>query len=194
MAVSRSVTSTPPPWLMGLCLLLLNRQDEGSALMTFTQGLHYTSIIQLKDLLNLIFQVAKRPDHLSYGTSGRLCVEHNCCPVVILAVRVCKEAYSHVGAQSNILDEKYLGFPCSRYINSPGGSVTAGLAIYDTMQSVSLDYTSTKLNSCGKDLTHFLRYVHPPISTWCVGQACSMGSLLLAAGTQGMRHSLPNSR
>jgi len=47
-----------------------------------------------------------------------------------------------------------------RYINSPGGSVTAGLAIYDTMQ-----------------------YVLPPISTWCVGQACSMGSLLLAAGT-----------
>ena len=90
--------------------------------------------------------------------------------------------------------KKYFGLPCSRYINSPGGSVTAGLAIYDTMQSVSLDYTSTKLNSCGKDLTHFLRYVHPPISTWCVGQACSMGSLLLAAGTQGMRHSLPNSR
>ena len=76
--------------------------------MTFTQGLHYTSIIQLKNLLKLIFQVAKRPDHLSYGTSGRLCVEHNCCPAVILAVRVCKEAYSHVGAQSNILDEKVL--------------------------------------------------------------------------------------
>lgn len=57
------------------------------------------------------------------------------------------------------------------YINSPGGSVTAGLAIYDTMQ-----------------------YVKPPIATWCVGQACSMGSLLLAAGAPGLRHSLPNSR
>lgn len=57
------------------------------------------------------------------------------------------------------------------YINSPGGSVTAGLAIYDTMQ-----------------------YVKPPIATWCVGQACSMGSLLLAAGAPGMRHSLPNAR
>ena len=57
------------------------------------------------------------------------------------------------------------------YINSPGGSVTAGLAIYDTMQ-----------------------YILPPIATWCVGQACSMGSLLLASGTAGMRHSLPNSR
>ncbi|XP_018360321.1 PREDICTED: ATP-dependent Clp protease proteolytic subunit, mitochondrial isoform X2 [Trachymyrmex cornetzi] len=61
--------------------------------------------------------------------------------------------------------------PIHLYINSPGGSVTAGLGIYDTMQ-----------------------YVLPPISTWCVGQACSMASLLLAAGTKGMRHSLPNAR
>ena len=53
----------------------------------------------------------------------------------------------------------------------PGGVVTAGLAIYDTMQ-----------------------YILNPISTWCVGQAASMGSLLLAAGTSGMRHSLPNAR
>jgi len=57
------------------------------------------------------------------------------------------------------------------YINSPGGSVTAGLGIYDTMQ-----------------------YVQPPVATWCVGQACSMASLLLCAGSPGMRHSLPNSR
>lgn len=54
---------------------------------------------------------------------------------------------------------------------SQGGVVTAGLAIYDTMQ-----------------------YILNPISTWCVGQAASMGSLLLAAGTSGMRHSLPNAR
>ncbi|KAL3921588.1 MAG: hypothetical protein SGPRY_004852 [Prymnesium sp.] len=57
------------------------------------------------------------------------------------------------------------------YINSPGGVVTAGLAIYDTMQ-----------------------FVKPPISTLCIGQACSMGSLLLAAGEPGMRQALPNSR
>ncbi|XP_067678132.1 ATP-dependent Clp protease proteolytic subunit, mitochondrial-like [Haliotis asinina] len=57
------------------------------------------------------------------------------------------------------------------YINSPGGSVTAGLGIYDTMQ-----------------------YIQPPIATWCVGQACSMASLLMCAGEPGMRHSLPNSR
>ncbi|XP_066967671.1 ATP-dependent Clp protease proteolytic subunit isoform X1 [Macrobrachium rosenbergii] len=61
--------------------------------------------------------------------------------------------------------------PIHMYINSPGGVVTAGLGIYDTMQ-----------------------YVQPPIATWCVGQACSMASLLLAAGSPGMRHSLPHSR
>jgi ATP-dependent Clp protease protease subunit len=59
----------------------------------------------------------------------------------------------------------------SMYINSPGGVVTAGLSIYDTMQ-----------------------YVRPKISTLCVGQAASMGSLLLAAGEPNMRFSLPNSR
>jgi len=57
------------------------------------------------------------------------------------------------------------------YINSPGGVVTAGLAIYDTMQ-----------------------FIKPDISTICVGQAASMGSFLLAAGTKGKRHCLPNAR
>ncbi len=57
------------------------------------------------------------------------------------------------------------------YINSPGGSVTAGMAIYDTMQ-----------------------FVKPDITTICVGQAASMGALLLASGTHGKRYSLPNSR
>ena len=57
------------------------------------------------------------------------------------------------------------------YINSPGGSVTAGLAIYDTMQ-----------------------YVRPAISTLCVGQAASMGALLLAAGAKGKRYALPHAR
>jgi ATP-dependent Clp protease protease subunit len=59
----------------------------------------------------------------------------------------------------------------SIYINSPGGMVTSGLAIYDTMQ-----------------------FVRPPISTLCIGQAASMGSLLLSAGGKGMRFSLPNAR
>src|SRR6056300_1636765 len=57
------------------------------------------------------------------------------------------------------------------YINSPGGSVTAGLAIYDTMQ-----------------------FVHPEVATYCIGQASSMGALLLAAGSKGKRFALPHSR
>jgi ATP-dependent Clp protease protease subunit len=57
------------------------------------------------------------------------------------------------------------------YINSPGGIVTAGLAVYDTMQ-----------------------YIKPDIATVCIGQAASMGALLLTAGTKGKRYSLPNSR
>jgi len=59
----------------------------------------------------------------------------------------------------------------SMYINSPGGVVTSGMAIYDTMQ-----------------------FIRPAISTLCVGQAASMGSLLLTAGEKGMRHALPNAR
>merc|ERR1712141_805516 len=78
---------------------------------------------------------------------------------------------SIVVAQLLFLQSESAKKPVHMYINSPGGSVTAGLGIYDTMQ-----------------------YVLPPIATWCVGQACSMGSLLLAAGSPGMRHSLPNSR
>jgi ATP-dependent Clp protease protease subunit len=57
------------------------------------------------------------------------------------------------------------------YINSPGGVVTSGMAIYDTM-----------------------KFIRPPISTLCIGQAASMGSLLLCAGTPGMRFALPNAR
>eukprot|EP00095_Tigriopus_kingsejongensis_P008979 maker-scaffold334_size202906-snap-gene-1.36 protein:Tk08979 transcript:maker-scaffold334_size202906-snap-gene-1.36-mRNA-1 annotation:"atp-dependent clp protease proteolytic mitochondrial" len=78
---------------------------------------------------------------------------------------------SLVVAQLLFLQSESAKKPIHMYLNSPGGSVTAGLAIYDTMQ-----------------------YVRPPIATWCVGQACSMGSLLLAAGSPGMRHSLPNAR
>ena len=59
----------------------------------------------------------------------------------------------------------------SMYINSPGGIVTSGMAIYDTMQ-----------------------FIRPPVATLCIGQAASMGSLLLAAGEKGMRYSLPNAR
>lgn len=76
-----------------------------------------------------------------------------------------------VVAQLLYLDSLSQEAPIHMYINSPGGLVTAGLAIYDAMQ-----------------------FVRAPVSTLCVGQACSMASLLLAAGSPGLRRSLPNAR
>ena len=74
-------------------------------------------------------------------------------------------------AQILFLNMEEPGKDINIYINSPGGSVTAGLAIYDTMRFVKCD-----------------------VATFCLGQAASMGSLLLAAGTKGKRYSLPNAR
>ncbi|KZT42743.1 hypothetical protein SISSUDRAFT_1058213 [Sistotremastrum suecicum HHB10207 ss-3] len=73
-------------------------------------------------------------------------------------------------SQLLFLEAEEASRPIHLYINSPGGSVTAGLAIYDTMQ-----------------------YITSPVHTYCVGQACSMGSLLLAAGEKGKRRCLPHS-
>jgi len=76
-----------------------------------------------------------------------------------------------VVAQLLFLDSEDPGKDISLYINSPGGSVTAGLAIYDTIQ-----------------------YLHCDVQTICMGQACSMAALLLACGTEGKRWALPSSR
>jgi ATP-dependent Clp protease protease subunit len=78
---------------------------------------------------------------------------------------------SLVCAQLLFLESENPKKDISFYINSPGGVVTSGLAIYDTMQ-----------------------YIRPDVATVCIGQAASMGSLLLAAGTKGKRFSLPNAR
>ncbi len=78
---------------------------------------------------------------------------------------------SLVTAQLLYLEAENPNKEISVYINSPGGVVTSGLAIYDTMQ-----------------------YIRPKIATLCIGQAASMGSLLLAAGSPGMRYALPNAR
>ena len=72
---------------------------------------------------------------------------------------------------ANLIVAQLLFLDVSFYINSPGGSVSAGLAIYDTIQ-----------------------FIKPQVSTLCIGQAASMGALLLAAGTKGKRYCLPNSR
>ena len=76
-----------------------------------------------------------------------------------------------VVAQLLFLESENPDKDISLYINSPGGSVTAGMSIYDTM-----------------------RFIKPDISTLCIGQACSMGAFLLAGGTAGKRYALPNAR
>lgn len=91
--------------------------------------------------------------------------------IVCLMGPVTDHLSSLIIAQLLFLESQNPEKPISMYINSPGGSVTAGLGIYDTMQ-----------------------YIKPQISTVCVGQACSMGSLLLAAGANGHRYALPNAR
>ncbi|XP_033122358.1 ATP-dependent Clp protease proteolytic subunit, mitochondrial-like isoform X2 [Anneissia japonica] len=103
----------------------------------------------------------------AYDIYSRLLKER----IICLMGPIHDDISSVVIAQLLFLQSESNKKPIHMYINSPGGSVTSGLGIYDTMQ-----------------------YVRPPIATWCVGQACSMASLLLAAGTAGMRHSLPNSR
>ena len=91
--------------------------------------------------------------------------------IIFLGTEVNDYIANSVIAQLLFLESEDPEKEISLYINSPGGSVTAGLAIYDTMQ-----------------------YVRAPISTICLGQAASMGAVLLAAGTRGRRMSLPNSR
>ncbi|XP_014681399.1 PREDICTED: ATP-dependent Clp protease proteolytic subunit-like [Priapulus caudatus] len=103
----------------------------------------------------------------AYDIYSRLLKER----IICIMGPISDEMSSLVVAQLLFLQSESNKKPVHLYINSPGGVVTAGLGIYDTMQ-----------------------YIMPPINTWCVGQACSMASLLLSAGTPGMRHSLPNSR
>ena len=91
--------------------------------------------------------------------------------IVMLGTPVNDDVANVIVAQLLFLESEDPEKPISLYINSPGGSVTAGLAIYDTMQ-----------------------YVRPPVSTICVGQAASMGALLLLAGAKGKRYALPNAR
>jgi ATP-dependent Clp protease protease subunit len=91
---------------------------------------------------------------------------------IIFAVGVIEDAMaSSICMQLLFLESQNPKKEIAMYINSPGGVVTAGMAIYDTMQ-----------------------FVRPPISTLCIGQAASMGSLLLSAGNPGMRYALANAR
>ncbi len=91
--------------------------------------------------------------------------------IVMLGTSISDSVANSIIAQLLFLESENPEKDIQMYINSPGGSVTAGMAIYDTMQ-----------------------HVRCPISTICIGQAASMGAVLLCAGTKGKRYSLPNSR
>ena len=103
----------------------------------------------------------------AYDIYSRLLKER----IIFLTGGVNDAVASLVSAQLLYLESENPTKDIAFYINSPGGIVTSGLSIYDTMQ-----------------------YIKPDITTVCLGQAASMGSLLLTAGTAGKRHSLPNSR
>lgn len=103
----------------------------------------------------------------SYDIYSRLMQDR----IVLLGGEVNDDSANLVVAQLLFLQAQDAKKPVSMYINSPGGSVTAGLAIYDTMQFISC-----------------------PVHTYCIGQAASMGAVLLTAGEKGHRFALPNAR
>ena len=103
----------------------------------------------------------------SYDIYSRLLLDR----IVFISGEVHDEMANAVVAQLLFLQAQDPKKQINVYINSPGGSVTAGLAIYDTMQFISC-----------------------PVATYCIGQAASMGAVLLTAGRKGLRHALPNAR
>src|SRR5690606_13818184 len=119
--------------------------------------------------LNLVPMVVEQTSRgeRAYDIYSRLLKER----VIFLVGPVDDHVANVVVAQMLFLEAENPEKDISLYINSPGGIVTAGMAIYDTMQ-----------------------YIKPDVSTICVGQACSMGAVLLAAGAAGKRYALPNSR
>ena len=120
----------------------------------------------LNTLIPMVVEQSSRGER-AYDIYSRLLKER----VVFVVGPINDNVASLITAQLLFLEYEDPKKEISLYINSPGGLVTAGLGIYDTMQ-----------------------YIKPDVSTLCIGQAASMGSFLLAAGTKGKRFSLPNSR
>ena len=118
------------------------------------------------NLVPMVIEQTPRGER-SYDIYSRLLKER----VIFIVGQIEDHMANLVVAQLLFLESENPDKDISIYINSPGGSVTAGLAIYDTMQFIKSD-----------------------ISTLCIGQAASMGAVLLAAGTKGKRYSLPHSR
>ena len=121
---------------------------------------------QMSNLVPMVVEQSNKGER-AYDIYSRLLKER----IIFLTGQINDNVASLVTAQLLFLESEDPKKEIYLYINSPGGLVTAGLGIYDTMQ-----------------------YVKPDISTLCIGQAASMGSFLLAAGTKGKRYSLPNSR
>ena len=120
----------------------------------------------LNTLIPMVVEQSSRGER-AYDIYSRLLKER----IVFVVGPINDQVASLVTAQLLFLESEDPKKEISLYINSPGGLVTAGLGIYDTMQ-----------------------YIKPDISTLCIGQAASMGSFLLSAGSKGKRFSLPNSR
>ena len=121
---------------------------------------------QMSNLVPMVVEQSSKGER-AYDIYSRLLKER----VIFLTGQINDNVASLVTAQLLFLESENPKKEISLYINSPGGLVTAGLGIYDTMQ-----------------------YIKPDVSTLCIGQAASMGSFLLAAGEKGKRFSLPNSR
>tara|TARA_Y100001949_G_scaffold143160_1_gene125640 strand:+ start:552 stop:1163 length:612 start_codon:yes stop_codon:yes gene_type:complete len=121
---------------------------------------------QLNTLIPMVVEQSNRGER-AYDIYSRLLKER----IVFVVGAINDNVASLVTAQLLYLESEDPKKEISLYINCPGGLVTAGLGIYDTMQ-----------------------YIKPDVSTLCIGQAASMGSFLLAAGAKGKRFSLPNSR
>src|SRR5690242_6587513 len=122
--------------------------------------------VQNLNLVPMVVEQTSRGER-SYDIYSRLLKER----VIFLVGEVNDHVANVLIAQMLFLESENPEKDISLYINSPGGSVTAGLAIYDTMQ-----------------------YLKPDVGTMCIGQAASMGALLLCAGAKGKRFSLPHSR
>ena len=120
----------------------------------------------MNNLIPMVVEQSNRGER-AYDIYSRLLKER----IIFLVGPVNDTVSTLITAQLLFLESENPKKEISFYINSPGGLVTAGLGIYDTMQ-----------------------YIKPPVSTLCIGQASSMGSFLLAAGEKGKRFSLPNSR
>ncbi|KPK97072.1 MAG: Clp protease ClpP [Omnitrophica WOR_2 bacterium SM23_72] len=118
-------------------------------------------------LVPMVIEQTSRGYERAYDIYSRLLKDR----IIFIGTPVDDYVANLVIAQMLFLQMEDVNKDINVYINSPGGAVTAGLAIYDTMQFVKCD-----------------------VATYCVGQASSMGALLLCAGTKGKRHALPNSR